>query len=157
MLDKFNYWYFVIHIPITVVMDSTIVIPPVFEFQQALINFHVNQNKDFLMVVKPLWFKTFVWIELLFQLPYFFMALQLITKKDPKRFIYNMLYGFNAGLTTFVCIMYDIFQGSEYQLNTKDIIQLVSIYLPYLIIPLVIMVNSYKLLVKTLESKQKPS
>lgn len=74
----------------------------------------------------------------------------MIKSQDPKRYIYGMIYGFNAGFTTFICIIYDIFTGQEHQLNGSEIIQLVGIYLPYLLIPIVIMVDNYNQLVNRL-------
>lgn len=141
--DTFNYWYYLIHIPITIIMDSTIVVPPKFNFQTFLIQFHINQNKDFLMVLKPLWFQTFVWVELLFQLPFFFAALYMISTQCPTRHLWNMIYGFNASFTTLVCIVHYVAIGPDQGLTQKEVIQLVSIYLPYLLIPLGIMIGSY--------------
>ncbi|CAH6721115.1 uncharacterized membrane protein [[Candida] jaroonii] len=128
------YYYYLIHIPITLLIDSTVLIPPVFEFQKAIVSFHIDFNNDFLLKVPPLWFKIFIFFELIFQLPYFFVYCFHL-KDKPSRYIGDIIYGLNASLTTFVCLIY--------ALNEKNY-PLMGVYGPYCLIPLLIMINGIK-------------
>lgn len=74
--DSVYFYYFLVHTPITVLMDATFVIPTEYQLpiQKQLSLFHIQQNKDFLAVEAPLWVSLFVIWELIFQLPFFIYA-----------------------------------------------------------------------------------
>ena len=69
--------YFVLHIATTVAVDTQIVLPrelfPKF-LVQALDDW-VRDSDDVLTGTRPLFYRAFVWVELVFHLPYFFFAL----------------------------------------------------------------------------------
>lgn len=137
MFDKFCYYYYLIHIPITLIIDSSVVIPPIFSFQKAIVDFHITTNNDILLTAKPLWFKGFVWIEVLFQLPFFIYS---VTKGILH--VYNVIYGTNAAITTFASILFVIGEGPGMGLSQAQIVKLVGVYVPYVIIPMVIIKGS---------------
>lgn len=141
--DTLYYWYFAAHIPITLVMDSTIVVPPRFQlgFQKMLLAFHLRQNKDFLLVELPLWLRISGAFELFVQLPIFVLALYALRRKLVWIFPVIMVYGFNAFFTTLLCLAY-IYTGAETRgLLTREMFNLLGLYVPYLVIPFFMMVE----------------
>lgn len=52
-----------------------------------------------------------------------------------------IIYGFNASFTTFVCLVVTYFEGNSHNLSNKEVYNLIAIYIPYLLIPLVILVD----------------
>lgn len=144
-LDRFYYWYFVIHIPITVLIDSTLVIPPEWQFdlQKLVVNLHIQQNNDFMLEILPFWLKVFGAFELLVQLPIFVISIVKYHQKSLTILPILIVYGFNAFLTTLVCLVYVQLEGGNQGLTSVEIGKLQLIYLPYLIIPLVMLVDGF--------------
>ncbi|GME81699.1 unnamed protein product [Ambrosiozyma monospora] len=105
--DTFYFWFFLLHIPTTILIDSSFLIPSSFKhhhlnissylnidsnpsiitvtsaiessltnflnFQNNILKFHIDQNHDFMALKPPFWLKVFVFFELAFQLPLFFI------------------------------------------------------------------------------------
>ena len=74
--DIFFLIYFITHIPITLVIDAQALIPSHY-YRQSLVDLkyvHIHTFGDELMNTPPLWFKTGIALELLFQVPYFVYA-----------------------------------------------------------------------------------
>ncbi|PVH18140.1 uncharacterized protein CXQ87_001057 [Candidozyma duobushaemuli] len=141
--DTFYYWYFVIHIPVTLVMDSTIVIPSEWQpaWQKALLAFHINTNKDFLLRELPLWLKISGTFELFVQLPIFFIAARALSRQCQKVYVLMTVYGFNAFFTTFLCLAYAWRDGPAHGLTNGELTNLLALYTPYFLIPLFMMVD----------------
>lgn len=143
--DQFYFWYLIIHIPITILIDSCIIVPEEYQLtiSKFLLNFHLTTNKDFLLIELPIWFKVFGIFELLFQLPFFFIGSYFLGKGERSRQIYPFmsLYGFNAFFTTLVCLCYIYTNGSNKGLTYNEIINLILLYIPYLLIPCVMMID----------------
>ncbi|KAB8283615.1 transmembrane protein 6/97 [Yarrowia lipolytica] len=106
--DTFYGWYFAIHFVITLMVDGGFAIPAAYKLpgQQFMEDFHVASNKDFIVLEKPAWFMSFIWIEILFQLPFFvYGAYKLLTKTaTPTTYLWMLVYGVNASLTTLACL-----------------------------------------------------
>lgn len=150
--------YFLVHIPLTIFIDSTICLPPMTDGLKAMIEWHVAENNDFLLLEKPAWFFWMVVVELLFQLPafpYFIARMSLFrgdapgTSKEEKaaragkrgtlRTLLR-LYGLNASLTSLFCI-YVIYERGYYPatgapLSAVDCAKLIAYYTPTFLIPL---------------------
>ncbi|EGW30081.1 uncharacterized protein SPAPADRAFT_57543 [Spathaspora passalidarum NRRL Y-27907] len=146
-VDKIFLIYFISHIPITIFMDSTIIVPKEYqlELSKTLLDFHISANKDILLIHSPTWFKLFGVVELVFQLPlffYFIYKLLVAPVLDSDYFIWTIVYGFNASFTTFVCMGWIIIEGQDLGLNLQEIANLCAIYSPYLIIPAWLLLNS---------------
>jgi hypothetical protein len=64
------------HFFITILVDIAIAVPGefLFSFQRAAGEYHVRENKDLLFASRPVWLQSVVWIELLFQTPFFLVA-----------------------------------------------------------------------------------
>lgn len=144
--DSLYFYYFLIHTPITILIDSTFAIPIQYQFkiQQNINQFHVSQNKDFLGQNSPLWMKTFVYWELLFQLPFFIYASYDYLKNKRTGYSLNLypcflLYGFNAGFTTLICFIYVLLDGDQHGLTLSEWLNLLSLYTPTMILPFYMM------------------
>lgn len=141
--DTFYYWYFLIHIPITVVMDSCLVIPAESRhwIQQFLLDFHLDVNKDFLIDHPPIWLQVFGLFELFVQLPIFVLAPFALRRNSRKIYVVMTIYGFNAFLTTLVCLVYVYLKGEAHGLTVEETWNLFALYVPYFAIPLVMMLD----------------
>lgn len=95
--DTFYFVYLLLHIPITVLIDSALAIPQQYQLQvqKTLINFHISQNKDFLLAAPPTWLTFFGWIELTLQLPFFVLGAVALYKSK----LFESMCGSNEILT----------------------------------------------------------
>lgn len=142
-IDKVYFYYFLIHIPITVLMDATFVIPKEYQIsiQRTLSNFHIENNKDFLAIESPIWMKIFVAWELVFQLPFFFyviydyLVLNKFKKFSTNVWVSFLIYGFNAGFTSMICLIYIFLQSESNGLSFTEMLNLLSLYLPTTLLP----------------------
>lgn len=143
-IDTFYLAYFLVHIPITIFMDSALVVPAEYRFlfASALLDFHISTNKDFMLVSTPIWLKVFGLFELLFQLPlFFYCSAKLWEANTRKHWVYMVLYGFNAAFTTLVCLVYIFAEGPHNGLTQGETYKLMAIYFPYLAIPAFMMID----------------
>lgn len=145
-IDSVYFYYFIIHTPITIFMDATFVIPDEYQnfIQKRLSLFHIEQNKDFLAIESPLWMKFFVVWELIFQLPFFIYAIINYLQNgrkfySKKLWIMFLVYGFNAGFTTLLCICYIVSDSGKYQLTTGEFLNLLGLYTPTMLLPFYMM------------------
>ena len=72
LLDKIFFVFFLVHIPITVLIDvNGPVVPKSYypEALQTLTTWYAEEFQDFLMQSPPVWFRSFIFTELVFQLP----------------------------------------------------------------------------------------
>lgn len=155
--DTFYYWYFLIHIPITVIIDSCLVIPKENRhwLQQLVFDFHVLTNKDFLLEKPALWLQVFGWFELVVQLPIFLIAPIALARHSSKIYVVMAIYGFNAFLTTLVCLAYVLDKGEAHGLTVEETWNLFALYVPYLVIPLAMMLDCGWRVTKLLGEKEK--
>ncbi|CAH2355388.1 uncharacterized membrane protein [[Candida] railenensis] len=145
-LDWFYFWYFVVHIPVTLLIDSCLIVPATWQFniQKTLVSFHIATNKDFLLDTLPLWLKVFGFIELTFQLPLFFFAAIKLYHNSSSVYPWLVVYGFNASFTTLVCLVHVLVEGNSHGLQDAEVYGLFGLYVPYFIIPLVMLIDSMK-------------
>lgn len=73
LIEKSLFWYYLIHIPITIFIDSSCIIPQQYQLAitSKIVDFHVSTNHDILLSSPQTWFKIFVTFEVVFQLPLF--------------------------------------------------------------------------------------
>lgn len=134
---NFFYCYFLIHIPITLLIDSAIVLPPKLHIAGSLLSKQIQDNNDFLLWDRPLWLQAFVFLELTVQLPLFVQ----FVKQLHRNYVDSgslRLYGVLASTTTLVCIgaiLEGHYPGTVIPLSASDKFKLVSIYFPTFIIP----------------------
>lgn len=133
--------YFVTHIPITIFVDLQSLFNELYpelypEFLKNFVrdNYH-NQYGDYLMLSPPVWLKALLAFEIL-QIPFYFAAIYaLIFQKNWIR-IPAIIYG--SHVTTAVTLLLTELCSSDKITGGQRII-LCSFYLPYLIIPLYLM------------------
>jgi hypothetical protein len=127
--------FFATHIPATILMDSQALLPPsvVPSFARALLRFHCEQNADPLMADPPVWFKSFILFELLFQLPFFFIGFKAFYERKNWIRIPGVVYGAHTA-TTLVPILAEILHSDSFP-DEAARWKLFFIYLPYLIVP----------------------
>lgn len=155
-IDRFYLAYMILHVPITVFVDSNLVIPSEYQLSisKAILNFHLEANKDFLLVTLPLWLKVFGLIELVFQLPLFvYCAVEIWKQTSVDYYLWMIVYGFNAALTTLVCMAYVWVDGTSHGLLLQDVVKLELIYFPYLLIPGYMLVDHFQRVKKLLKRK----
>lgn len=141
--DRFYFSYFLFHIPITLLIDSCLVLPPSsrFGFQNWLVEYHILTNKDFLLADPPLWLRIFGGFEIFYQLPFFFFGAWALWKQWTPIYVGITVYGFNAFLTTLVCLAYVESEGVANGLTQDEVFALGGLYTPYLLVPLVMMID----------------
>ncbi|KAG0668815.1 hypothetical protein C6P42_004728 [Pichia californica] len=163
-IDSVYFYYFIIHTPITIFMDATFVIPYEYQnsIQKALGKFHIEKNKDFLAIETPLWIKFFVVWELIFQLPFFTIAIINYLQNKRKGYSKNtwipfLIYGFNAGFTTLLCLIYVILESKNHGLTNGEFLNLIGLYTPTMILPFYMMYDFWIRINKELLNKEKSS
>lgn len=76
----------------------------------------------------PIWFQSLIWVELLFQLPFFFVAAYAFFRQCAWIATPSIIYGIGVAATTFPIIVHQLFSGPTGP-------ALAAIYAPYMIIP----------------------
>ncbi|CAN3376732.1 hypothetical protein DIURU_001516 [Diutina rugosa] len=139
--DQVYWWYFLVHIPITIFMDSNLVVPREYQWSQSLklLDFHIATNNDILLIDRPDWLQVFGAFELLFQLPLFFYFVYMMPRPTRQHWVWMVVYGFNAAFTTLVCLFY--IYWDQGRLSDVEKYKLMAIYVPYLALPLVLMLD----------------
>nr|XP_002748310.2 sigma intracellular receptor 2 [Callithrix jacchus] len=143
--------YFLTHIPMTLFMDLQAVLPrelyPV-EFRN-LLKWYAKEFKDPLLQEPPAWFKSFLFCELVFQLPFFPIATYAFLKGSCKWIRTPAIIYSVHTMTTLIPILstflFEDFskasgfkgQGPE---TLHERLTLVSVYAPYLLIPFVLLI-----------------
>ncbi len=125
--------YFITHIPITLCMDFQAIIGQYYpESLRSVLTWYITTHKDFLMENPPIWFKSFIWCEAIFQVPFFFVATYaLLFKKNWIR-IPGIIYGTHVATTVVPLLSEFIFSS---RLDNTQKMTLSSFYFPYLLIP----------------------
>ncbi|KAJ3210371.1 Transmembrane protein 97 [Dinochytrium kinnereticum] len=115
-LDLLFLFYFVIHVPITLLIDIQPLSPPTLHPPaiKALMNTYLNISGDFLMATSPTWFLSILWCELLIQFPFFFYAIHGIWTDSPHMRVASVAYAGHV-LTTMVPILVSFAASGELQ------------------------------------------
>ncbi|XP_070249292.1 sigma intracellular receptor 2 [Myotis yumanensis] len=142
--------YFLSHIPITLLFDLQAVLPrelyPV-ELRN-LLTWYAKEFKDPLLQDPPVWFKSFLFCELVFQLPFFPIATYAFFKGGCK-WIRTAAIVYSAHtMTTLIPILCtflleDFSKASGFKgqgpKTLRERLTLVSVYAPYFLIPLMLL------------------
>ncbi|KAI9275928.1 transmembrane protein 6/97 [Phascolomyces articulosus] len=145
-LDLVYFIYFLTHIPITLCIDLQ-GFYPADQIPQVLkdaVAFYVNTYKDpFMGATTPIhWFEGVTLCELFLQLPFFFVALYGLYNDSIHVRVGLMVYASHVA-TTMVPIFAELFFNPGFGLSESEIWTLFGFYVPYLIIPLTILIDSY--------------
>ncbi|KAK9464063.1 transmembrane protein 6/97 [Lipomyces oligophaga] len=142
-LDYFYVFYFVFHAIITILIDAAIVIPRKYQlsFQTFLLDKHIQDHNDPLVADPPVWFQSFVVVEVVGQLPFFFIAAYAFAKGSANIYITTLVYGVVASITTYGCLAEVMFGLDSAALSASDRQSLIWMYLPTFVIPLGIAID----------------
>ncbi|XP_012582097.1 PREDICTED: transmembrane protein 97 [Condylura cristata] len=143
-------FYFLSHIPITLLLDLQAVLPhelyPV-ELTK-LLKWYVKEFKDPLLQDPPSWFKSFLFCELVFQLPFFPIATYAFFKGGCKWIRTPAIIYAVHTITTLIPILStflfeDFSKASGFKgqgpKTIRERLTLASVYAPYLLIPLMLL------------------
>lgn len=103
-----------------------------------LVAWYVRTYHDELMGRPPAWFQSFVWCELLLQLPLFFFATYALWHRRNWIRVPLMIYGAHVATTVLPIAAHFVF---DTDIAMVDKIPLLSFYLPYFAIPLILTVH----------------
>lgn len=125
--------YFITHIPITFTVDLQILFGRYYPLiLQELFTWYIKTFKDQLLEMKPLWLQSFIYAELLFQTPFFFISIYCLIYKSNWYRIPAIIYGTHVATTVWP-ILAEILLSNT--LGGFDKAVLCSFYVPYFLIP----------------------
>ena len=150
------YGFCLSHIFATLLIDGQGVFPVVPEPLPKVLAFYCTTLEDPLMSTMPLWFRSLLWVEMIFELPFFFCALHYLSQPVYPAWFqgYCIAYG-AATATTLVPILAALVHADHSSLAVKALN--VSIYLPYLAIPIWIMTLAWQQLSCNNNDNDKPN
>ncbi|KAG2354951.1 transmembrane protein 6/97 [Suillus spraguei] len=160
-LDLIYFAFFLVHIPATLLIDLQALYPPSLTpyFIRALPQLYVQMSNDPLIgsVLGMLgdskhfvWFKTFLAIEALFQLPVFVLGARGLWRDARSIYVLLLVYGASTTTTTLPCLSVLLTTPTtSAQTITDQVISvtssqrllLLSSYIPFFVIPLVMTVD----------------
>ncbi|XP_020818913.1 sigma intracellular receptor 2 [Phascolarctos cinereus] len=135
--------YFVMHIPITLLFDMQALLSAnLFPTEVTdMLKWYVQAFKDPLMLNPPSWFKSFLFCELVFQLPLFPFAAYAFFKGSCKWIrIPAIIYSVHTMTTLIPISAHILFESFTQGPRTlQERLSLLSIYAPYFFIPLILL------------------
>jgi len=160
-MDLFYFVFFLIHIPSTLLIDCQGIWPKylVPEFLQIIPLWYVSTSGDPLVggAMGILsngpelgWFKSFLYLEALLQLPVFFLGARGLWKDSPGIYGLLVLYGASTATTTLACLVAIIdtpltsaatVSQKAISISSQQRVLLLSSYVPFFIIPLCIAID----------------
>ncbi|CAJ0842123.1 3447_t:CDS:2 [Entrophospora sp. SA101] len=143
-LDFIYFIYFVTHIP-PALLDTTSIYPETIlpSFLSSINKWYIENFNDPLYTTTRIWFKSFLFCELFLQLPFFFYASISLWKGDKSIRLLLLIYASHTATTTLACIS-ELMFGSNEGLSESQRNFLLMAYTPYLILPLIMIIDSYK-------------
>ncbi|KAG7093985.1 hypothetical protein E1B28_007615 [Marasmius oreades] len=150
-LDLVYTLFFAFHIPISLLLDFNAIYPPKFTpaALTSLQMWYLEFTQDPLMVgiasgkgaTELMWFHSFIYMELLFQLPTFVLGIRGLTKNSPKIYPLLCLYGASTATTTLPCLLHVTQAFHANAITTAQFSILISGYVPFLVIPLTMAID----------------
>ncbi|ORX49896.1 hypothetical protein DM01DRAFT_1409346 [Hesseltinella vesiculosa] len=155
-LDLVYFIYFATHIPVTLCIDFQVFYPSHWVpqlFKDALAMF-INDFKDPFMGAQPYWFISFIYAELVFQFAFFFVACRGLWKDALSIRLGLLVYSSHVATTVWPSLV-EVLLNPAHDLTQQERYTLAGFYLPYFVLPLVMLVDSYGRIVSALKTKQK--
>mmetsp|Transcript_7955 Transcript_7955/g.13204 ORF Transcript_7955/g.13204 Transcript_7955/m.13204 type:complete len:161 (+) Transcript_7955:92-574(+) len=129
--------YFATHIPITLSLDLQVILGDYYpEAFQNLFSWYCTTYNDQILGTKPIWLKSFIWAEFLFQTPFFFVATYAFYNKCNWIRIPSIMYGSHVATTVWALLAEFIYADN---ISTQEKMVLFSFYSPYLVVPVLLM------------------
>ncbi|KAJ8298486.1 hypothetical protein KUTeg_025017 [Tegillarca granosa] len=115
-----------------------------------MVKWYAREFKDPMMVDPPAWFKTFIFTEIVFQLPFFFIAAHVLWKGLKNNCwirVPLIVYSTHVSTVTMtICnhVLTHDFSNSDYPgpETLKERLTLLAVYSPYLFIPVILLFDS---------------
>ncbi|KAF8909288.1 hypothetical protein CPB84DRAFT_1843085 [Gymnopilus junonius] len=160
-LDFLYFLFFAIHLPATVMVDLQYFYSPQFvpRFMRALLDMHIEMSRDPLVggvdgafgdSSHLTWFKTFLALEAIFQVPVFLLGLRALYRGSRSIYPLLMIYGASSATTTLACITTvlqtpgatstTIVQGIA-SVTAQQRLVLLSSYVPFFLVPFIMAVD----------------
>ncbi|KAI9311653.1 transmembrane protein 6/97 [Dichotomocladium elegans] len=156
-LDLLYFGYFASHIPVTLLVDLQSLYPKdwIPQVLQDVLAWYLALYKDPILAPPTpfLWFQSFVLCEALLQLPFFFVACYGLSKNSSSIRLPMIVYGAHVATTVIPCIAETVF-NQHFELTQMERLTLCGFYLPYFIIPCIMMIDSYRRVSKALMAKK---
>jgi len=166
-LDLLYFLFFVVHLTATLIVDLQYLYPPSWipGFMRNLLSFYINMSKDPLMggvtgllgdSTHLMWFKTFIMLEVFFQVPVFILGLRGLYRGSRSIYPLFLLYGASAATATLACVTtviqmpsvryipgsnIPILENSVGALTYEQRFMLLSSYVPFFLVPLIMAVD----------------
>ncbi|XP_073674299.1 sigma intracellular receptor 2 [Garra rufa] len=149
VLEIIFFLYFLSHIPITLMVDLQPLLPEHLYPSELknLLQWYAAEFKDPMMMDPPFWFKSFVFCEAFVQLPFFPIAAYAFLKGGCKWIrTPAIIYSVHVATTLIPILSHVLFYNFPTAPHPgpqtlKERLTLVSIYAPYLIIPVMILLT----------------
>ncbi|XP_061460864.1 sigma intracellular receptor 2 [Rhineura floridana] len=147
LLEWIFAFYFLTHIPVTVLLDMQLLLGPLF-YPPSLTEFrtwYVTKFKDPIMLEPPSWFTPFMFCEAFLQLPFFPVAAYAFWKGNCKWIrIPAIIYATHVITTLLPILAYILlndFLSCKYPSpqTVQERVTLFAVYSPYLVIPCLIL------------------
>ncbi|GAA5956337.1 hypothetical protein JCM8115_001690 [Rhodotorula mucilaginosa] len=84
------------------------------------------------------WFQSFIILEVLFQVPVFFLGVRGLWKRDPSIWPLLAIYGASSSTTTFACLATVLTMPG---IKTEHLVKLLASYVPFFLVPLAMAVD----------------
>ncbi|KAI8081326.1 transmembrane protein 6/97 [Halteromyces radiatus] len=159
-LDLVYFIYFFTHIPVTLLIDFQTFYPTelVPGFLKDTRNIFIQDYKDPFLASEPphYWFLSFLYSELFFQFVFFFIACHGLWKDSLHCRLGLCIYGSHVATTVFASL-FEVLFNPAHVLTTNERYTLACFYLPYFILPVIMLIDSYLRISPILSStKQTP-
>ncbi|KAL7274511.1 hypothetical protein RUND412_002593 [Rhizina undulata] len=131
--DLIYFTFFCIHVPIILFVDSIPYYPQSL-VPQPLKDLHVyycQTYNDQLVITKPGWFRTFAWVEILYQLPFGIWALVAIKREDPRTPVHLLVFSVICAITTLPCLV-EFYDNQAMSWDEKKTVW--AFYSPYFVL-----------------------
>ncbi|KAJ5728112.1 hypothetical protein N7493_004442, partial [Penicillium malachiteum] len=123
--------FFIIHIPIIFLIDTAPLQPSWLrtELSQQLRDFYISTYRDkFFEEPAPVWFTTFIWMELLYHVPLSIWAIGGLLRDHPLVPVHLLIFGVQAFITSLTCLV-DVWSWEDRSTDEKT--QITYLYAPY--------------------------
>ncbi|KAJ7587995.1 transmembrane protein 6/97, partial [Mycena floridula] len=134
--------FFATHIPASLLIDLQALFGAPFPY---LIEWYISMSGDPLISgmlrgnSDLVWFQTFLWLEMLFQVPVFFLGMWGLLKENQSIYMLLVVYGASTATTTLPCIFYIVSKADK--VTSFQLLTLLGSYIPFFLIPLMICVD----------------
>lgn len=130
--------YFALHLPISILVDLQIIFPRSWfpAVLRSTLDDWVRDADDVLTGTRPVFFQAFVWVELVFHIPYFCFALYAFAKGRNWIRDVSIIYA-TAVLLSMVAVIPESWDRSKAPLQTKLMLQ--SVLAIWCVLPLLLL------------------